>query len=79
MWVPRNTSKSETDYLNIQKKCKNTEQRGIFRPKRVKITGGWRKLHNKELCDLYSLPNTVRLVRHVEDRRKEKNAEKAIL
>ena len=42
----------------------------------MKITGGWRKLHNKEICDLYSLPNIVRLVRHVEDKRKKKNAQR---
>jgi hypothetical protein len=33
------------------------EKRGlrkIFRPKRDKVTGGWRKLHNEELRDLYS-------------------------
>ena len=51
----------------------NRVQRGIFRPKRVKITGGWRKLHKKELRDL---PNIVRLVKHVEDMRKEKNAQR---
>jgi len=27
------------------------------------VTGEWRKLHNKELNDLYSLPNTVRVVK----------------
>jgi len=26
------------------------------------VTGEWRKLHNKELSDLYSLPNIVRMV-----------------
>jgi hypothetical protein len=52
----------------------NRVQRGIFRPKRMKMTGGWRKVHNKEHRDLYSLPNIERLVRHVEDMRKEKNA-----
>jgi hypothetical protein len=30
----------------------------IFGPKRDAVTGEWRRLHNKELCDLYSLPNT---------------------
>jgi hypothetical protein len=26
----------------------------IFGPKRVEVTGEWRKLHNEELNDLYS-------------------------
>jgi hypothetical protein len=32
--------------------------RRIFGPKRDEVTGGWRKLHNEELRDLYSLPST---------------------
>jgi hypothetical protein len=28
----------------------------IFGLKRDKLTGGWRKLHNEELHDLYPLP-----------------------
>ena len=32
----------------------------LFGPKRDEITGEWGKLHNEELSDLYSLPNTVR-------------------
>jgi hypothetical protein len=35
----------------------------IFGPKRDKVTGEWRKLHNEELNDLYSLPNIVRVVK----------------
>jgi hypothetical protein len=31
--------------------------RKIFGPKRNEVTGLWRKLHNKELYDLYSPPN----------------------
>jgi len=37
--------------------------RRVFGPKRDKATGEWRKLHNEELRDLYSLPNIVRVVK----------------
>ena len=37
--------------------------RRVFGPKRDEVTGEWRKLHNEELRDLYSLPNIVRVVR----------------
>jgi hypothetical protein len=35
----------------------------LFRPKRDEVTGEWRKLHNDELNDLYSSPNTVRVIK----------------
>jgi hypothetical protein len=31
--------------------------RKIFGPKREEVTGGWRRLHIKELHNMYSLPN----------------------
>jgi hypothetical protein len=34
-----------------------------FRPKRDKVTGDWRKLHNEELRNLYSSPNIIRLMK----------------
>ena len=37
--------------------------RGIFGRKRDEGTGEWRKLHNEELDDLYSLPNIVRVIK----------------
>ena len=37
--------------------------RRVFGPKRDEVTGEWRKLHNQELSDLYSLPNIVRVVK----------------
>jgi hypothetical protein len=35
----------------------------IFGPKRDEVTGEWRKLHNEELCDLYSSPSMIRLIK----------------
>jgi hypothetical protein len=32
-------------------------------PKRDEVTGGWRKLHNEELHNLYSSPNIIRMVK----------------
>ena len=40
----------------------NRVLRGIFGPKRDKVTGEWRKLHNEELSDLYCSPNIVRVI-----------------
>ena len=37
--------------------------RRVFGPKRDEVTGEWRKLHNEELSDLYSLLNIVLVVK----------------
>ena len=34
-----------------------------FGPKRDEVSGEWRKLHNEELRDLYSLPSIVQVVK----------------
>jgi hypothetical protein len=34
----------------------------IFGPKRDEVTGGWRRLYNEELHNLYSSPNMMRVV-----------------
>jgi hypothetical protein len=32
-------------------------------PKRNGVTGGWRKLHNEELHNLYSSPSIIRIIK----------------
>jgi hypothetical protein len=41
----------------------NRVLRGMFGPKRDEVTGEWRKLHNGELCNLYSSPDIVRQIK----------------
>jgi hypothetical protein len=36
--------------------------RGIFGPKRDDVTGGWIKLHNDRLHDMYSSPGIIRII-----------------
>jgi hypothetical protein len=39
----------------------NRVLRRIFGPTRDEVTEDWRKLHNEELHNLYSSPNTIRM------------------
>jgi hypothetical protein len=41
----------------------NRVLRRVFGPKRNEVTGEWKKLHNEELNELYSLPNIMRVVK----------------
>jgi hypothetical protein len=52
--------------LRVESRLRVTENRvlrRVFGPKRDEVTGQWRKLHNEELCDLYSFPNMVWVVK----------------
>ena len=58
----------ETWSLTLREECRlrvfeNRVLRRVFGPKRDEVTGQWRKLHNEELSDLYSLLNIVRVVK----------------
>jgi hypothetical protein len=37
--------------------------RRIFEPKRNEVIGGWRKLNNEELHNLYSSSNVIRMIK----------------
>jgi hypothetical protein len=45
---------------------KNRVLRGIFGPERDEVAGEMRKLHNKELSDLYCSPSIVRVINREE-------------
>jgi hypothetical protein len=41
----------------------NRVLRTIFGPMRDEVPGEWRKLHHKELHDLYSSPSIIRIIK----------------
>jgi hypothetical protein len=41
----------------------NRVLRKIFGPKRDEVTGEWIRVHNEELCDLYSSLNIIRVIK----------------
>jgi hypothetical protein len=49
--------------LNISSILKYRVLRRILGLKRDEMLGGWRKLHNDELYDLYSSANIIRMIR----------------
>jgi hypothetical protein len=41
----------------------NRVLRRIFGPKREEAVGGWRRLHNEELHNLYASPNIIKVIK----------------
>jgi hypothetical protein len=35
----------------------------IFAPKREELVGGWRRMHDEELHNLYTSPNIIRVIK----------------
>jgi hypothetical protein len=42
--------------------------RRIFGPKTDEVIGGWRKLHNEELHNVYSSPSIIRIIKPMRKR-----------
>jgi hypothetical protein len=65
----------------------NRVLRGIFGPKRDEVIGGWRKLHNGELHNLYCSPIIIRVIKsramrftgHVARMREKRNAHRNLV
>jgi hypothetical protein len=65
----------------------NRVLRRIFGLKRDKVTGEWRTFHNEELCDLYSSPSIIRIIKsrrmrwagHVARMGKKRNAYRLLM
>jgi hypothetical protein len=65
----------------------NRVLRRIFGSKRDEVTGGWRKLHNEELRNLYSSPSITRIIKsrrmrwagHVARKGEKRNAYKLLV
>jgi len=71
---------------NVIKHCYCNLLRRVFGPRRNKVTGEWRKVHNKELNDLYCSPNIVwviksrrRWTRHVAHRREKRGVYRVLV
>jgi hypothetical protein len=41
----------------------NRVLRRIFWPNKEEVAGGWRRLHNEELHNLYTSPNIIRVIK----------------
>jgi hypothetical protein len=72
----------ETWSLTLREEHRLRVLRRIFGPKRDEVTGGWRKLHDEELHNMYSSPSIIRMIKsrrmrwvgHVAQMGKKRNA-----
>jgi hypothetical protein len=53
----------QSSFLISLKVFDNRVPRRLFGPKRNEETGGSRKLHNEERCNLYSSPSIIRMIK----------------
>jgi hypothetical protein len=65
----------------------NRVLRGISGPKRYEVIGGWRKLHNEELHNLYCSSSIIRIIKswrmrwagHIAQMREKRNAHRILV
>jgi hypothetical protein len=55
----------EHSNLHTLKVFENRLLRRVFGPKREEETGGWRKLRNEELHNLYSSPDIISVIKSI--------------
>jgi hypothetical protein len=53
----------ETWSLTLREEHRLWVLRRIFGPKGDEVTGGWKKLHNEELHNLYPSPSIIRMIK----------------
>jgi hypothetical protein len=53
----------EHSNLHTPRVFENRALRGVFGSKRDEVIGGWRKLHNEELHNLYCSPRITRVIK----------------
>jgi hypothetical protein len=66
--IDNNCIGCETWSLTVREEHKlrvfgNRVLRRIFGPKRDGVAGGWRKLHNEEIHNLYASPSIIRIIK----------------
>jgi hypothetical protein len=54
---------SETWSVTLREVHRLRVPRRIFGPKRNEVTGGWRKLHNEDLHNLYASPSIIIMIK----------------
>jgi hypothetical protein len=64
---------------HILRVFENRVLRRIFGPKREEVAGDWKRLHSKELRNLFASPNVIRVIKLQRKRRPKQLARKRVI
>jgi hypothetical protein len=53
----------ECFFIEVVPQTEGVREQRVEGDKRDKVTGGWRKLHNEELRDLYISPSIITIIK----------------